>query len=224
MIPERWLGNQIHSQWLDQTAVPNSLGRSAGQSRRAGSCGCLRPQPGISAGNPEEPSVSLWTVGRSVHTWLVHGHGHPGLTTNRSWWEIERQACSTFGKRQVCFNAFPEVLSRFWLVFQLSQLHICVWNQSIYILQCCLTSSSTLEDVTEKTKPGSYHCKIAGWQETTDISWKKKLFRHEDNEIVGCPERLSCLHLWKFLGRNWIKPWATYSNLITEPSLSRRLD
>lgn len=41
---------------------------------------------------------------------------------------------------------------------------------------------------------------------------------------MGCLDRQSCLHAWKFWGHNWIKLWSTYSYLIAEHSLSRRLD
>lgn len=103
----------------------------AGQSARAGSCGCLRQtQPGTSAGTLAEHAVSFSIVDRSVGIWLGHGNGHFSLTTERICVGSRKKNLLHFWGGQVCFNAFAEVPSRLWLVFQLPQPCTCVWNPS----------------------------------------------------------------------------------------------
>lgn len=122
--PTPWEDLQVHQEGLVTAAV------------------LVRLQPGISAGNLAELRVSLWTLGRLVCTWLV-----PMWIDTQAWPPTAlsgKEFCSTFGKNRLVLMPFQEFLSRLWLVFQLFQLQVCVWNQSIYILlQWCLTSSRT---------------------------------------------------------------------------------
>lgn len=72
----------------------------------------------------------------------------------------------------------------------------------------------------------------AWWEdEMMGINWNKrssdwiwgKIFSHSSSG-TGCPETLYHLHPWRFSRPQWIKPWATWSELIAYPALSRGLD
>lgn len=57
-----------------------------------------------------------------------------------------------------------------------------------------------------------------------DIKKKKAFPVRTVRRGTGFPDRLCCLHPWRFSRLNWIKPRATQSDLIGDPGLSRRLD
>lgn len=75
---------------------------------------------------------------------------------------------------------------------------------------------------------------MAREQETTGIFWNKRRSQWTKGKTfspwgqsgsgVGCPEKLCSLHSWRFSSPNWIKPWATTSNLRTDPALPVELN
>ena len=65
---------------------------------------------------------------------------------------------------------------------------------------------------------------IETWAVLTGYKEKPLLPQGQPSSRAGCPGRLSGHHPWRFSRPNWIKPWATWSDPIASPALSRRLD
>lgn len=96
--------------------------------------------------------------------------------------------------------------------------------------------ASTQEELTKKMEPGSSQWYRVGGQHMMDVNQNKKRFwlvcertyppRGQPASRAHCPERLCLpvLFLGVFPGPNRLKPWATCSDLMADPALSRRLD
>lgn len=92
------------------------------------------------------------------------------------------------------------------------------------------TALQHLQGVTEEMNPGFLQQCITGLQERTDINWSTRdsvqiqgdTFppRGEPISGRGCPERLPP---WRFSSPNWVKPWATWSDLRDDLALKQEV-